>query len=174
MQVPQTSTGPIPRENPRIRSGDPTAVPLPHTESAAAASSEDEAATASELYEMARPPTARPDTTYELCAVISHKGSVHSGHYISLVRDLATEKPRWVSLNDSTVKLADAEQVCATYGSNTQKEDSAVGVAYILMYVRQDVLQAARENVVPPPEHILSEIVTRNSDLRYNPFLSRC
>ena len=85
-------------------------------------------------------PTTR--STYRLVSVVNHHGNVGAGHYTAFLR--VGEAPRgapggiWVEMNDRHCKEVSSASVCTA-------------AAYILFYVREDML-GARVNAMFPPD----------------------
>ena len=71
---------------------------------------------------------------YDLTGVSNHYGGLGGGHYTAYVRNVLDNE--WYDCDDSSVRKMSADAVKTT-------------AAYILVYVRRDVLQAAREDPAP-------------------------
>ena len=69
------------------------------------------------------------DLHYDLYAMINHYGSLHFGHYTSIVKNLQENK--WYLYDDSTRTPIEEDKI--------QKE-----YAYILFYIRRDVAQGSK------------------------------
>jgi ubiquitin C-terminal hydrolase len=74
------------------------------------------------------------ETKYDLYAIINHYGTLHFGHYISIVKNPKDSK--WYKYDDSSRSLVQEDQL--------QKE-----FAYILFYIRKDVQAKTLNDVYP-------------------------
>ncbi len=74
------------------------------------------------------------DTSYDLYGIVNHYGSLSFGHYISVCKNFTDNK--WYVYDDSKVRVIDENQINK-------------GDAYILFYIRKDVLAKTLEQVFP-------------------------
>ena len=74
------------------------------------------------------------DLSYDLYAIINHYGTLHFGHYISIVKNL--QEGKWYKYDDSQRTQVTEDSI--------QKD-----CAYILFYIRKDVQHKNLEEVMP-------------------------
>ena len=75
------------------------------------------------------------DLHYDLYGIINHFGSLHFGHYTSLIKNLQENK--WYQYDDSHRSFVPEDQI--------HKES-----AYILFYIRKDVQNKSRLDDIFP------------------------
>ncbi|GMT28749.1 hypothetical protein PFISCL1PPCAC_20046, partial [Pristionchus fissidentatus] len=80
---------------------------------------------------------------YALHGVVSHSGSVNSGHYVIFICTYpGADRPRWFKLDDSssTEILISNEVIENNFGNGSKRQDGSFN-AYMLTYIRTDSLR---------------------------------
>ena len=97
-------------------------------------------------------------TLYHLQGVVTHRGVIHSGHYISFIR--APEKPEvWYKVDDIDVECTDSltlppDVFGPTHHVRTAAAHTSTGSAYLLFYVPGDVSQQEETQQQTPTQQI--------------------
>lgn len=110
------------------------------------------------------------ETQYKLMAIVAHRGSLHSGHYVSYMSPNVND--RWFLFNDSLVSESSIKEVQETYGKSAVStlfgvssifHQSSNFYSYLVGYVRLDYIKKIRYGITAPAKIIPNTLVMKYS-----------
>lgn len=112
------------------------------------------------------------ETKYKLMAIIAHRGSLHSGHYVSYISPYVNDN--WFLFNDSFVSASSFKDVQETYGKSSTNTFLGISnffhqsndfYSYLVGYVRFDYIKNIRYGICAPTEIVPNVLTMRFSAL---------
>uniref|UniRef100_A0A7E4UQQ8 Ubiquitin carboxyl-terminal hydrolase 7 n=1 Tax=Panagrellus redivivus TaxID=6233 RepID=A0A7E4UQQ8_PANRE len=87
------------------------------------------------------PEFGQENGNYSLYSVVVHYGESGCGHYVCYINTNLKGKHRWIKCDDESIyRCADFEAINNNFGVPDNSKDTDIGTAYVLTYVRNNMI----------------------------------